>query len=206
MSLVTLESLALLHPFAPHITEALYGHITGGKVLAESYWPTTTWKRDEIQESYLQKAFSLVRVMRNLRAESGIKPAEYRNVSILCSKKDEPILAENINLIAGLTRTEQLSINDKSIKFKNSAYGVILGFEVYVDAQIDEAKIEEERKRILEQIEEKKNYLRTLEAKLTNSAFIKSAPEKIVRIEMEKKTQTLEQLEKLQNKYESLEK
>jgi valyl-tRNA synthetase len=204
LSLVALEILVLLHPYAPHITEALYGNITNGKILAETAWSEPSHERDIPMEDALEKVFSIVRTIRNIRAESGIKPGEVRDVLITCPKNQDANLRSNSNLLTGLTRTGTLSINDKTIKFKNAAYGVVGGFEIYIDAQIDEAKIEEERKRLMEQIEEKKEYLRTLESKLANGAFIKSAPEKIVRIEMDKKNQTLEQLEKLETKYHAL--
>ena len=70
---------------------------------------------------------------------------------------------------------------------------------------IDESKIEEEKTRLLEQIKDKKDYLRGIESKLNNGSFSKNAPEKIVRIEMEKRNQIIEQLEKLEEKYKSLE-
>ena len=77
-------------------------------------------------------------------------------------------------------------------------------YEIYVDAEIDDEKIEEEKVRLLEQIEDKKIYLRTLDAKLSNSSFAKNAPEKIVRAEMDKKHQAEDQLKKLEEKYKSL--
>lgn len=84
------------------------------------------------------------------------------------------------------------------------AYGVIHGVDIYVDAHIDASKIEEEKSRLLEQIEDKKNYLRTLNAKLQNNSFVANAPEKIVRIEMDKKHQVENELLKLEEKYNSI--
>lgn len=82
---------------------------------------------------------------------------------------------------------------------------MIHGIDIYVDARIDASKIEEERKRLAEQIETKKEYVRTLAAKLKNNAFVANAPEKIVRIEMEKKRVVESELAKLEEKYKSLE-
>jgi valyl-tRNA synthetase len=204
LALVALEILALLHPYAPHITESLYWYITNGKVLAEAEWPVSFYTRNVLQEESLEKVFSIVRTIRNIRAEAGIKPGEFRDVKILSHKNQYENLLANANLLKWLTRTEKLSINDKGHKLENASYGVIGGFEIYVDTQIDPNKSEEEKQKILEQLEEKKEYLRVLETKLANSTFIKNAPEKIVRIEMEKKNQTLEQIEKLEAKYQSL--
>lgn len=81
---------------------------------------------------------------------------------------------------------------------------MIHGCDIYVDAKIDESKIEEEKSRLMEQMNTKKEYIRALDAKLANGSFVKNAPEKIVRAEMEKRNQTIEQLEKLEEKYKSL--
>jgi valyl-tRNA synthetase len=50
-------------------------------------------------------------------------------------------------------------------------------------------------------IEEKREYIRALDVKLSNSAFTGKAPEKIIRIEMDKKNLAQEQLTKLEEKY-----
>ena len=56
----------------------------------------------------------------------------------------------------------------------------------------------------MEQIEDKKSYLRALNAKLQNNSFVANAPEKIVRAEMDKKHQVENELAKLEEKYHSL--
>lgn len=81
---------------------------------------------------------------------------------------------------------------------------MIHSIDIYVDASIDESKIEEERQRLSEQITTKKEYLRTLTAKLKNNAFVANAPEKIVRIELEKKHTVEAELKKLEEKYISI--
>ena len=82
---------------------------------------------------------------------------------------------------------------------------MIHSIDIYVDAHIDESKIEEERQRLSEQITTKKEYLRALTEKLKNNAFIANAPEKIVRIELEKKHTVEAEIKKLEEKYTSLE-
>ncbi len=47
MSLVILDILSLLHPYAPHITETLSGHLTReAGILATSWWPETLLMSD----------------------------------------------------------------------------------------------------------------------------------------------------------------
>ncbi len=75
MSLCILDILTLFHPYAPHITEALYQEITEGKSpLMISPWPTPALERNKDAEGDMNRIFDIVRTIRNLRAESNIKP------------------------------------------------------------------------------------------------------------------------------------
>lgn len=203
MSLCILEILHLIHPYIPHITEALYGHITEGKTLATSAWPIAATKRSTETEVAFDTISSIIKTIRNIRAESGIKPGELRDVYII-TKTEEENIQENSNLLSGLAKVSSITIGEKPGRNKGFAYGVIHGCDIYVDAKIDESKIEEEKSRLMEQMNTKKEYIRALDAKLANGSFVKNAPEKIVRAEMEKRNQTIEQLEKLEEKYKSL--
>ena len=194
-----------MHPYIPHITESLYSHITDGKVLALSEWPTAINIQDKEAEKNLSDVFEIARTIRNIRAESGVKPGDKKDVIIKSPKALIANIEANGSLLSGLARIETLTVSDVSQKNKHWSYGVIGDYEIFVDSQIDNSQREEEKKRLAEQIEEKKNYLRTLEAKLSNTAFSKNAPEKIVRIEMDKKRMTEEQLQKLEEKYNHIE-
>ncbi len=70
MKLCILDILTLLHPYAPHITEMLYGQITLGKLLALGEWPVTKLKSDEEGELSMTRIWNIIRTLRNLRAES----------------------------------------------------------------------------------------------------------------------------------------
>lgn len=89
-----------MHPYIPHITEVLYGHVTGGKILANSDWPTATLlERSKETEKDITHIFDIVRTIRNIRAESGVKPGEFRDVCILGPKKEYENLLANATLI-----------------------------------------------------------------------------------------------------------
>lgn len=205
MSLCILDILALFHPYAPHITEALYREITGeSSILMVSPWPTPALARDAHAEQDMDRISAIVRTIRNLRAESGIKPGELRDVSIVAADAYKQNIEANAELLTGLTRIAELNIGKKPAKQSEFAYGVIGGIEIYVDARIDEEKRDEELARIHEQIEIKKDYIRVLKAKMSNAQFVKNAPEKVVRAEMEKLHTTENELSKLEEKYKSM--
>ncbi len=194
-----------MHPYIPHITESLHSHITDGKILASSKWPESINIRDKEAEKNLTDIFEIARTIRNIRAESGVKPSEKKDVIIRSPKALIANIEANGLLLSGLARIENITITDTAQKNKFWSYGVIGDYEIFVDSQIDNVKLQEEKDRLAVQIEEKKNYLRALEAKLSNTAFAKNAPEKIVRIEMDKMRLTEEQLKKLEEKYNLIE-
>ncbi len=205
MSLCILDILSLFHPYAPHITEALYREITGAQsILMVSSWPTSTWARDTESENDMSRIFEIVRLIRNLRAESGVKPGELRDVVIITPEAWRRNIEDNSDLLTGLTRIATLTVGKKPTRQSEYAYGVTSGIEVYVDAHIDAEKTEEEIARLYEQIENRKDYIRVLKAKMSNAQFVKNAPEKVVRAEMEKLHIAENELTKLEEKHKGL--
>ena len=204
LSLIALEILALMHPYIPHITESLYGHITGGKMLATDHWPKNSQSRDEASEKKIETIFKIVRTVRNIRAEKNIKPGECKDVWIVGTPEHEENIRENTNLLSGLAKIGTLTVGQKPEDTEQTAYGILEGIEIYVDAAIDRDEIQAELDRIKEQIEDKKHYLRGIAGKLANPSFAKNAPEPIVRAEMEKKHQAEIQIAKLEEKYGTL--
>ena len=204
MSLCIIDILTLLHPYAPHITEVLYGHITWGQLLASSTWSMTGLENHPQKDSAMTRVWEIVRIIRNLRAESGIKPGEPRDVVLVVPKIYRESIESNTPLICGLARVSELTLEEKSIKWLGYAYGVIDGIEIYVDAALDTEKLIEEKTRLHGEIENKKNYIRSVQTKLKNTAFVANAPEKVVRGEMEKMHLAELELSKLEEKYNTL--
>ena len=200
ISLCVLDIITLMHPYIPHITETLYGYITEGRILATASWPTPAIERNMESEKNLEQIWEVVRTIRNIRAESGIKPGEYHDTIIQAKSDMITNLRANTNLISGLGRVN-ISLNPSGRDPQGYAYGICGSIEIYIHNEIDVIGIELERARIMGLIEEKREYIRALEVKLSNTAFTSRAPEKIIRVEMEKKNLAREQLEKLEEKY-----
>ena len=118
MSLCALEILALMHPYIPHITENLYGYITDGSILATNTWPIASLKRNIETEEAFEKISGIIRTIRNIRAESGIKPGDLRDVFIITNKLEEENIRENTNLLTGLAKIQTLTIGEKPAKTK----------------------------------------------------------------------------------------
>ncbi len=199
MAYCLLTILKLLHPYVPFVTEELYNRVTNGKVLITSEWPKCAFERDEALEKDMALIYDAIREIRNIRASKGIKPGENVPAIIRAPKKTAAAVAENAEILKGLAKVSELTVTSEKVDAGDMAYGVVGDLDIYLDvgSLIDH---DAERARLKAEIENKKEYLRSLDLKLTNREFVKNAPEKIVRAEQEKKRVAEEQLEKLLQK------
>ncbi len=203
MAYGVLTILKLLHPYIPLVTEELYQSLTGGKLLMNSEWPVCTIARDEVLEKEMILLFEVIREIRNVRATKGVKPGDSIDAVITAGKKSLEILTANESILLGLAKLSHFTVSKDPRDLQEHSFAVVRDIEIYLDtsALID---TEVEKERLKNEIKNKREYVRILDLKLTNQDFVRNAPEKVVRIEQDKRRQTQEQLEKLSQKLESL--
>ncbi|OGY42725.1 MAG: valine--tRNA ligase [Candidatus Buchananbacteria bacterium RBG_13_39_9] len=198
--LYILERLLILwHPFIPFVTEAIWEN-WGEDLLMVQSWPIFEKKIKEVKDFNL--IVEIISIVRNLRAENKIEPAKKVNVKIFAGKQ-EKLITEQAEMIKGLVRIENLEILNKGEKPTQSLAGVVSGIEIYIllEGLIDTVK---ETERLSKEIEQIKNYIVTLEKKLSNQEFVKNAPKEVVAKENEKLEVQKEKLEKLEEQLKFL--
>lgn len=194
-----LTFLKLLHPYIPFVTEELFGLITNGKACISSAWPKAYFKRDEKLEKEFEFLAEFIKTVRNLRVESGIKPGEILIASVKGSKTSLIPIEANKTILTGLLRLADLETVKEKPSGKDHVFGVVGDVDIYLP--VEARDMEAEKARLKAEIYDKKEYVRLLDEKLLNPEFVRNAPERIVRIEQDKKTQAEEQLKKLQETY-----
>lgn len=204
LAFTLLSLLKLWHPYIPFVTEELYGIVTNGKSLIDSEWANLNITRNKKIESDTLVLFEAIRTIRNIRATKGVKPGELVDIAIMAPKKSLDILEENKIIFLGLAKLNEMIITKNKIEGTDIAYAVTGDIELFITIPVNEANTEEEKKRLKEQIENRKEYLRSQDLKLLNADFVRNAPEKIVRLEQDKRAQAADQLKKLEEKFNSL--
>jgi len=138
------DILVMIHPFMPHITEELW-HVLQLKpdnaLLSLQKWPIHENKFvDNKLDNSFQQLFEIIRLIRNLRAELGLKPSEKVPVYLI-SDNDELIdfLKTLVDDIQTLTKSSEVFIFktnavDKK-EFAKSFSGIISDLEVYLPFQ-----------------------------------------------------------------------
>ena len=182
------DILVMIHPFMPHITEELW-HVlqlkSDKELLSLQKWPTQENKFvDNKLDNSFQQLFEIIRLIRNLRAELGLKPSEKVPVYLI-SDNDELInfLKTLVDDIQTLTKSSEVFIFkpnavDKK-EFAKSFSGIISDLEVYLPFQ-DFVNIDALKERLTKDLKKVNIELENLNKRLSNNNFVDKAPKDIV--------------------------
>ena len=182
------DILVMIHPFMPHITEELW-HVlqlkSDKELLSLQKWPTQENKFvDNKLDNSFQQLFEIIRLIRNLRAELGLKPSEKVPVYLI-SDNDELIdfLKILVDDIQTLTKSSEVFIFktnavDKK-EFAKSFSGIISDLEVYLPFQ-DFVNIDALKERLNKDLKKVTIELDNLNKRLSNKNFVDKAPKDIV--------------------------
>ncbi len=182
------DILVMIHPFMPHITEELW-HVLQLKpdnaLLSLQKWPIHENKFvDNKLDNSFQQLFEIIRLIRNLRAELGLKPSEKSPVYLI-SDNDELIdfLKTLVDDIQTLTKSSEVFIFktnavDKK-DFAKSFSGIISDLEVYLPFQ-DFVNIDALKERLTKDLKKVNIELENLNKRLSNNNFVDKAPKDIV--------------------------
>ncbi|EEE39671.1 valyl-tRNA synthetase [Prochlorococcus marinus str. MIT 9202] len=182
------DILVMIHPFMPHITEELW-HVLqlkpDNELLSLQKWPIHENKFvDNKLDNSFQQLFEIIRLIRNLRAELGLKPSEKVPVYLI-SENDELIdfLKTLVDDIQTLTKSSEVFIFktnavDKK-EFAKSFSGIIGDLEVYLPFQ-DFVNIDALKERLTKDLKKVTIELENLNKRLANKNFVDKAPKDIV--------------------------
>jgi valyl-tRNA synthetase len=185
------QSLRLLHPFMPYITEELWQRLPGvdDSLLHQAYQgavPTimlTAFPQpraeliDEEAESHMEAIIDLISRVRNIRSEMNIKPGE--RIRVLVSAPDAKlrnVFSASRDQISRLVRASELTIATQTDAPRASARAVLIGgaeIAVPLEGLID---FEQERQRLEREQEKLRNESNKVEAQLANPNFVERAP------------------------------
>ncbi len=175
--------LRLLHPFMPFITEEIYHYLPGhNETIMLDPWPV---KNDEhIWESSLeemQQIISIIRVLRNIRAEFNVSPgAQIKTVLVVNDDNYRKIISANQVYIKQMARVKEIEIVKKLDRKPAQAVSALTSqAEIYVPLEgvID---IDKEMARLKKDLKGAIDELARAEGKLNNQNFISRAPQEVI--------------------------
>jgi valyl-tRNA synthetase len=198
------ESLRLLHPLLPFVSEEIYGklpNVPEGELLITSPYPqyseNRTNEREEKRFAFLQE---LVRMVRTLRAECAIGPDKKLKVSVCPAVEYEQTFKQNQQLVQYLAGIGEMDILPaQGGQRPLSAIALVgNGFEVFVFIA-DAVDVGTLKQKFSKDVERDQKYIQTLRAKLANEQFLKNAPPELVAAEHVKLDESIKRTDKLES-------
>jgi valyl-tRNA synthetase len=204
------QTLRLLHPYMPFVTEEVWQHLYRTSEPDHAQWPASAliiapWPQfdaslvDEAAEQQFGLVQEVVTRIRDARNQMNVEPAR-RIPAMLVVGDDLAVFEEQAPLIEFLARTQPPELKrDLSVK-PAQAMGLLAGsIEIYLPlaGMIDIGK---ELARLDKEIAQAKQELQRLQGKLANQNFVAKAKPEIVEKEREKLSAQEDRLAKLQTR------
>jgi valyl-tRNA synthetase len=179
------ELLVMLHPLMPHLSEELWHGLTGASAetfLALQPWPHVDQSAlNEALEASFAELIEAIRVVRNLRAVAGLKPAQPAPVQFLTGRGElAALLREATADITTLTRAESVAVLDGAAAGGQRALAGVCG-ELQVLLPLDGlVDLDGLRGRLHKDLAKAEKDITGLAGRLANPNFADKAPAAVV--------------------------
>jgi valyl-tRNA synthetase len=210
---VLAESLRLLHPLIPFVSEEIYGKLPTGRskgdgLLINAPYPEYNEERNDTEGerrfAFLQ---DLVRQIRTCRSECTVTP-DKKLKAVVKAGEISAFLEENSNLVKLLAGLEELRLETRDgtetksftpIQAADGAIGLAgTGWEalLYLGGAVDTKAL---RAKFEKNLERDKQFIAALEKKIANPDFVRNAPPELVEGEKQKLAEATERTGKIQS-------
>jgi len=203
------DTLVLLHPFTPFVTEEIWHHMPGTKGSIMTAAHPADSDEDFIgreAEAEMALLMEVIAGIRNVRGEMNIGPALALQVQVQAEdSRTRQIIADHGDLITNLARLSSLAVENVGPKPKSSATAVVNNASIFVSLEgvIDFAK---ETGRLEKEIKKLAAELTSVSKKLKNEGFLAKAPAEVIEKVRRKQRALLEKQEKLQTNLDKIQK
>ncbi|MEI7907217.1 MAG: class I tRNA ligase family protein, partial [Bacteroidota bacterium] len=204
------ETLKLLHPFMPFVTEEIFQHLSERKsseTIMQTMMPQMSATESQIdtdverQMDFLQ---NVILAVRQIRSEMNIPMSKTIEFVASCNEfEKQTILENNRNSLQKLLRLETMTIGIALPKPGYAASSVVKGQEIFIPLKglIDTGI---ERDRLQKEIDRLEGQLRGVMAKLNNDNFVGKAAPDVIEKEKNKQQNFEQTIQKLKVNLEQL--
>lgn len=201
------ETLVLLHPIIPFVTQEVWTYLPGVKEENLSKLPYPPFRPECIKPKVVEEMQFLQEVIsgvRNIKAELGISlGTKVKLLGRVAEPKDREFLEVHRELITFLARLEDMQVESDLKEPEGCAGFVAKGYEFFVPVKglVD---IEAELSRLEKEFAKIDKELAIIEKKLNNPGFLNKAPQEVVEKEKTKQAEYKEKREKIEKLYNRL--
>ncbi|AMA48792.1 MULTISPECIES: valine--tRNA ligase [Flavobacterium] len=180
-------NLKLLHPFMPFLTEEIWQHIadrTSEEALIVAQWPEIK-TYDEKLVSDFDFATEVISGIRMIRKDKNISFKDAIELKVVNNETISTFFDSVIIKLGNLSHLEYVSekVNGAlSYRVKSNEYFIPIGEGIDIEAEI---------KKLTEELNYIKGFLKSVQGKLSNEKFVSGAPEQVIANERKKETDAL---------------
>ena len=200
------KTLRLLHPFMPFVTEEVWQRLTrqlpdeealGESIMVAPYPEEDAARIDDAAEVQVSQIITLVRSIRNVRAQLGINPRVELQASLDYQGHDY-LVGDEAEAVKGLARLHNLSDAESLEPSQGGGVVTVVAGEVVVALPLGEVTdLAEQRRRLEGERDEASKHLKRVDSLLARPQFRAKAPEHVVERERERAQGLQQRLERL---------
>ena len=185
LNYILVNSLKLLHPFMPFVTEKIYKElITEKESILLDTWPELKEKFEyNLEEEQIELLKDIIVNIRNIRANMNVIPSKKTKVIFVTNKYKE-LVEKSEEFLTKLCFAEKIQIQENKENIPENAISILqkdlevyIPFEELVDVQKELERLNSEKEKLEKEVER-------AEKMLANPGFVAKAPKQ--KIEEEK--------------------
>ena len=202
---VLADSLKLLHPIIPFITEEIYTKLyNNDESIMISKWPEYSKNVDfDKEELAVEELKNIITGIRNIRVQRNIHPSKKSKLIFVTSESKEAVKNSESWLLK-LGFGSEIEISGSKENLPQNAMSVLAnGIELYMPFE-DLVDISEEKERLQKEKERLESEIQRATKMLNNPGFVNKAPAEKVQEEKDKKTKYEDMLETVKNRLEEI--
>ncbi len=194
------NNLKVLHPFVPFISEEIWQQITDRSVeeaLIIASWPKINEVNNDLIEGF-ETAAEVVSGIRTIRKEKNISFKETIELSVLNNEKNNTFfdaVISKLGNVSSLSYVDAKIDGALSFRVKSNEYFIPISGAI---------NVEEEIKKLSEELSYTEGFLKSVQKKLQNERFVNNAPEQVIANEKKKQADAEAKIATLKLSLESL--
>lgn len=199
------DSLKLLHPIMPFITEEIYTKLyNNDESIMISSWPKYSEEFNFAkEEKQIEKIKQIIIGIRNIRTNMNVHPAK-KSTLIFVTENDKEMIINSQEFIKKLGFADKIIVQGNKNNIPQNAMSV-LSEELEVYLPFDElVDIEEEKKRLQGEKQKLEAEVERASKMLSNPGFVNKAPENKIKEEKEKLEKYKQMLENVEERLSKL--
>ncbi len=197
LTYVLSNTMKLLHPFMPFITEEIWQHLPheGESIMISRYPEYDENLSFKSEESAMELIMDAITAIRNRRAEMNVPPSKKAKTIIVTDKADVfekgKIFFEKLaSASEAVVQPDKIGIDANAVNVVVPSAEIFLPLDELVDKEKELQRLQAEKKKL-------EGEIKRVEGKLNNQGFVSKAPQKVIDEEKAKGVKYREMLDKV---------